>query len=61
MKRKRFAEEQILAILKGAGGRRDWQGRVPASRHQRADAVSLEGEVRRDVCTQVQIMLLRNR
>src|ERR1700754_1370719 len=33
----------------GAGGRRDRQGRVPAPRHQRADVISLEGEVRRDV------------
>ena len=48
MKRSKFTDEQILAIVKRRRGRPEGRRSVPHARHHRADVLPLEGEVRRD-------------
>jgi hypothetical protein len=47
VKKSRFSEEQIIAILARAGGRRGDEGRLPSARHLDGDVLQLEGQVRR--------------
>lgn len=46
MKAKRFSEEQVIAVLKEAGGRSEDKGAVPAARDLGSNVLQLEGEVR---------------
>ena len=48
MKRSKFTEEQILEIVREAEAGRKVADGVSQERHQRADVLPLEGEVRRD-------------
>ena len=48
MKRSKFTDEQILAIVKRRRSRSQGRGPVPDARDHRADVLPLEGEVRRD-------------
>ena len=47
MKRSKFTDEQILAIVKEGEAGRKVADLCPHARHHRADVLPLEGEVRR--------------
>src|SRR5712691_6080109 len=48
MKRSRFNEEQIIAILREQGGGGEDSRCMPKARGQRGDVLQMEGQVRRD-------------